>query len=76
MDKYNSSGTMNNGVFTSYSAEPETPKSPFADLTPAVQKALEAAGIKTVAEAQSLGKEKLIALEGVGEASADKILAL
>lgn len=52
------------------------PASPFASLTPAVQTALEKAGITSVAQAKELGAEGLEALDGVGEKSAAAILAL
>jgi hypothetical protein len=54
----------------------EKPSGPFADLSPAVQKSLADEGITTVAEAQAKGKEGLVALDGIGEATADKIMAL
>jgi hypothetical protein len=51
-------------------------ENPFNDLTPAVRRSLEGAGITTVEQAKELGRDGLIALDGIGEASADKILAL
>lgn len=50
--------------------------SPFAELSPAVQKSLAEAGITTLEQAKALGRDGLIALDGIGEVSADKILAL
>lgn len=53
-----------------------TTESPFASLSPAVQAALEKAGITSVEQAKALGAEGLEKLDGVGEVSAGKILAL
>lgn len=56
-------------------AEPIEP-SPFASLSEAVQKSLADAGITTLEQAKALKKEGLVALEGIGDVTADKILAL
>ncbi len=87
VDDYNSSGTMVRGVFTPYSAtnkppqealEPPsvTPENPFASLSDAAQKSLEGAGIATVEQAKVLGREGLLQLDGIGEKTAEQILAL
>ncbi len=49
---------------------------PFSSLSPAVQKALETAGITTVEQAKAKGKAALVELKGIGETSAEQILAL
>lgn len=51
-------------------------RNPFADFPEAVQKSLADAGVKTAEEAKLLGLEGLVALEGIGKSTAEKILAL
>lgn len=67
-----------NGKLVDHNGNPVATEtaSPFADLSPAVQKALETAGITTVEQAQTLGEAGLVALPDVGEVTAKKILAL
>lgn len=50
--------------------------SPFSDFSEAVQKSLEAAGIKTVEQVKALGKDELVKLKGIGDVTADELLAL
>lgn len=64
------------GKLVDHNGNPAELDSPFAELSPAVQKALETAGITTLEQAKALGRDGLTALDGIGEVSADKILAL
>lgn len=52
------------------------PSSPFTSLSESVQTSLKEAGITTVEQARALGKDKLITLEGIGDKTAESILAL
>lgn len=56
--------------------EAKKPVSPFADFSPAVQKALSEAGITTVEGLKGKTLEELKAIKGVGETTAEKLLEL
>lgn len=69
------------GVLVDHNGEPvkkakaeKKPDGPFTGLSPAAQKSLAEAGIKTVAEAKTKGREELIKLDNIGEATASSIL--
>ena len=54
----------------------QQPTTPFADFSDAVQKSLAEAGIKTVKDVKVKTETELVALDGIGEATAKKLLAL
>jgi hypothetical protein len=65
-----------NGKVLGSVKQADKPTSPFASLPAATQKALETAGITTVEGAKALGKDGLVALEGIGDKGAEAVLAL
>lgn len=79
-----STGKLKDGAFVAFksqseadaSLKPQAPDGPFASLPEPVQKSLADAGITTVEQATALGKEGLMKLKNIGEATADDILAL